>query len=377
MKLKDLWGLLKETYQEWSEDKAPRLAAALSYYTIFSLAPLLVIVIAIAGLVFGQAAAQNRINVQIEGLIGQPGASAIQAMIASASNPRAGIIATVIGIVTLLLGAAGLFGQLQDSLNTIWEIQTKPEKGLGGLIKKRFLSFTMVLGIGFLLLVSLVITAALSALDNFTTQLFPGFELVFQVVNFLISFGVITLLFAMIYKILPDAKLGWRDVWLGAAVTALLFSIGKLLIGLYLGHASVTSSFGAAGSLVVVLLWIYYSAQILFFGAEFTQVYARRYGSGVVPEAGAIRLTEEQRAQQGMPHREAVERAAAIGTSVAVAGKATAEAGTRPARQPVRPAELLPEARPSLLALSAILSTLVGFISGMVVTRGNGRRAGK
>ena len=276
MKLKDLWSLLKDTAKEWSEDKAPRLAAALSYYTIFSLAPLLVIVIAIAGLAFGQAAAQNRINAQIEGLIGQPGASAIQAMIASASNPRAGIIATVIGVVTLLLGAAGLFGQLQDSLNTIWEIQPKPEKGLGGLIKKRFLSFTMVLGIGFLLLVSLVITAALSALDNFTTNLFPGFELVFQIVNFLISFAVITLLFAMIYKILPDAKLGWRDVWLGAAVTALLFSAGKLLIGLYMGHASVTSSFGAAGSLVVVLLWIYYSAQILFFGAEVTAVLARR-----------------------------------------------------------------------------------------------------
>lgn len=377
MKLKDLWSLLKDTAKEWSEDKAPRLAAALSYYTIFSLAPLLVIVIAIAGLAFGQAAAQNRINAQIEGLIGQPGASAIQAMIASASNPRAGIIATVIGVVTLLLGAAGLFGQLQDSLNTIWEIQPKPEKGLGGLIKKRFLSFTMVLGIGFLLLVSLVITAALSALDNFTTNLFPGFELVFQIVNFLISFAVITLLFAMIYKILPDAKLGWRDVWLGAAVTALLFSAGKLLIGLYMGHASVTSSFGAAGSLVVVLLWIYYSAQILFFGAEFTQVYANRYGAHVLPEEGAIPLTEEARARQGIPHREAVERAAATGTSVSAAGKAPVEASTRPVQPMVRPAQLLPEARPSILALSAILATLVGFISGMVVTRDNGRRAGK
>lgn len=375
MKLEDIWTILKETIKEWSEDKAPRLVAALSYYTIFSLAPLLVIVIAIAGLVFGEAAAQNRINAQIEGLIGQPGASAIQSMIANASNPRAGIIATVIGVVTLLLGAAGVFGQLQDSLNTIWEIQPKQEKGLWNNVKKRFLSFTMVLGIGFLLLVSLVITAALSAVDSFTTGLFPGFELLFQVANLLVSFGVITLLFALIYKILPDAKMAWRDVWLGAAVTALLFSIGKLLIGLYLGRASVTSTFGAAGSLVVVLLWIYYSAQILFLGAEFTQVYASKYGSGTVPEEGATPLTEEARAKQGMPHREAVERASARGTSVAAAAKAPAvESPHRSMPQPVRQPQLLPEARPSLLALLAILATLVGFVSGMVVKRGNGSR---
>ena len=279
MNAKTIWLLLKETFSEWSEDKASRLAAALAYYTIFSIAPLLIIAIAVAGLAFGQEAARGQLDRQIQGLVGQQSAELIQTMVESASKPTSGIIATVIAIATILFGASGLFGQLQDALNTIWEVEPKPGRGILGIIKDRFLSFTMVLGIGFLLLVSLVLSALLSALDPYLTDLLPGSIYLLQILNFVISFGVITLLFAMIYKILPDVKIAWSDVWIGAAVTSLLFALGKFLIGLYLGNSSAGSAYGAAGSLVILLLWIYYSAQILLFGAEFTQVYAKKYGS--------------------------------------------------------------------------------------------------
>lgn len=300
MKLKDFWSLLKETFAEWQEDKASRLAAALSYYTIFSLAPLLVIVIAIAGLFFGEAAARGAIVGQISGLMGQQGAEQVQTMIQNAARPGTGIVASIIGVVLLLVGATGVFGQLQDSMNTIWEVKPKPGVGVWNMIKTRFLSFTMILGIGFLLLVSLVVTAALSALGNMMLSMLPGSQVLMQVVNFLVSFLVITLLFVLMYKFLPDAKIAWKDVFLGAAVTSLLFTIGKMAIGIYLGNSNVTSAFGAAGSLIVLLVWVYYSGQILFFGAEFTQVYANRYGQGVVPKENAVRITEEERAQQGL-----------------------------------------------------------------------------
>ena len=279
MKSKEIFELLKETYNEWSEDKASRLAAALAYYTIFSIAPLLIIAIAVAGLVFGQEAARGQLDNQIQSLVGQQSAELIQTMVESASKPTSGIIATVLAIAAILFGASGLFGQLQDALNTIWEVEPKPGRGILGIIKDRFLSFTMVLGIGFLLLVSLVLSALLSALDTYLTDLLPGSIYLLQILNFVISFGVITLLFAMIYKILPDVQIAWSDVWIGAAVTSLLFAVGKFLIGLYLGNSSAGSAYGAAGSLVILLLWIYYSAQILLFGAEFTQVYAKKYGS--------------------------------------------------------------------------------------------------
>jgi len=302
--------LLKETYRDWSEDKASRLAAALAYYTAFSVAPLLLITVAVAGLVFGREAAQGRIVGQLQGLMG-PAAGAIETSLANSQDTTAGTFSAIIGLATLVWSASSLFGQLQESLNTIWEVAPDPNAGIVATLKRRFLSMTMVLGVGFVLMVSLVVTAGVSAVGAFFGDLLPGGAFLWQIVNFVLSFAIITLLFAAIYKVLPDVTVDWSDVWIGSAVTALLFTVGKLLIGLYLGHASIGSTFGAAGSLLVFLVWVYYSAQILFFGAEFTQVYARRYGSRIVPSEGAVALTEESRAQQGMPAREAVERAAA------------------------------------------------------------------
>ncbi|MBD2005350.1 MULTISPECIES: YihY/virulence factor BrkB family protein [Cyanophyceae] len=309
MKPKDIVGLLKETFTEWQEDKASRLAAALAYYTVFSLAPLVIIAIAIAALVFGQEAAQGGIEEQLRGLLGSQGAEAVEEMIANSRKAEQGTIATLISVGLLMFGASGVFGQLQDSLNTIWEVAPKPGRGIIGFIKDRFLSFSMVLGIGFLLLVSLILSAGLSAVGNYFGHLMPGLPFL-QVLNFLLSFGVVTVLFAFIFRILPDAKIAWGDVWIGAAITSLLFTIGKYLLGLYLGNGSVGSTYGAAGSFVVLLLWVNYSAQILFFGAEFTQVYANKYGSRILPAKNAVPLTEEARAQQGIPRTQDIKKAA-------------------------------------------------------------------
>ena len=307
MKLKNIWPLLKQTFVEWDEDKAPRLAAALSYYTAFSLAPLLVIAIAVAGFFFGEEAARGEIVGQIQGLIGRQAAFAVQELIENTDKLGQSVTAIVIGGITLLIGATGVFGQLQDALNTIWEVKPKPGRFILNIIKDRFFSFTMVLGTSFLLLVSLVVSAALAALDRFFSSLLPGADIIWQVLNIILSFGVITLLFAVIFKIVPDVKIKWRDVWPGAAGTALLFNLGKLFIGLYLGNNGIGSAFGAAGSLAIILIWVYYSAQILFLGAEFTQVYTRKYGSRrVVAAENAMPLTEQARAQEGMPHAKKV-----------------------------------------------------------------------
>lgn len=315
--MKKLWSLIKETFAEWSEDKASRLAAALSYYTIFSLAPLLVIAIAIAGFVFGEAAAQGAIVRQMSGLLGQEGAQQIQTMIQNANRPGAGIVATIVGVVTLLLGATGVFGALQDAMDTIWEVKQKPNSGIMAMIKDRFLSFTMVLGIGFLLLVSLLLTAALSGLGTLLGDSVPFSETIMQVVNFLVSFLVITFLFGAMFKFLPAVNIAWKDALIGGAVTSLLFSIGKLLIGLYLGSSSVASPYGAAGSLIIILIWVYYSGQILFFGAEFTEVYSRKFGTPVTPKEGAVFLSEEERARQGMPPKKAIQPGGAEAGAVA------------------------------------------------------------
>lgn len=279
MTLKNAFNLLKETFAKWNKDNVPRMGAAMAYYTVFSLAPLLLIVIGIAGVVFGQEAAQGAIMDQLRGLLGPTAAKAIEDMVANASKPSSGILATIIGIITLFIGASGAFGELQAALNTIWEVPERPNRGLLGLVRGRFLSMLMVIGTGFLLLVSLVLSAALAALGSFFSHLLPVPESVLQVLNFVLSFAVITLLFAMMYKILPDRPIGWNDVWIGAALTAFLFTIGKFLIGLYIGKANFASSYGAAGSLVVILVWVYYSTQILLFGAEFTYVYAKAHGS--------------------------------------------------------------------------------------------------
>ena len=298
--------LLKETIREWREDGANRLAAALAYYTTFSLAPLLVLIIAIAGLVGGREAAQSQTMAQVQDLLGEDGREFVEGMIESASQPETGLAATFIGAVTLLFGALGVFGELQNSLNTIWEVKPKPARnwidGVRRFVVRRLLSFTMVLGIGFLLLASLVISAAVSAFGEYVGNRWLLADFWLGLINFIISFLVITFLFAMIFKFLPEIKIAWKDVWLGAAVTSALFSLGKFLIGLYLGRSQVGNTFGAAGSLAILLIWVYYSAQILFLGAEFTQVYASRYGSRIVPDPDIVKLSEIERAEKGIPH---------------------------------------------------------------------------
>lgn len=292
MKWQAIFRLLRETIAEWQNDKVPLLAAALAYYTVFSIAPLLIIAIAIAGAFFGEEAARGEIIDQIKGLVGQQGAEAIQSMLQNTQQPSANSgLATLFGIVTLLIGATGVFGQLQDALNIIWDVKPKPGVGLKVFLLSRLLSFAMVLVIGFLLLVSLLLSAILAAISHYFGDLIPGFQFVGQLLNFTLSFVVITLLFAAIYKVLPDVKVPWQNLWLGAIVTALLFNAGKSLIGLYLGNSAVSSTYGAAGSLVVILIWIFYSAQILLLGAEFTHVYSRHRGTPIRPTRYAVRAS--------------------------------------------------------------------------------------
>ncbi|MBZ0280658.1 MAG: YihY/virulence factor BrkB family protein [Anaerolineae bacterium] len=279
-KLKIGFALLRHTFKEWNEDQGPRLSAALAYYTAFSLAPLLVVIIAILGFIVNQDTIQAEVLRAVRSTAGQDAASFVNELIVNSNKPAEGIISTVIGIVTLILGAAGAFGQLQDALNIIWNVKSSEIKtGIISQIKNKVLSFGMVLFVGFLLLVSLVITTILAALNSYMVGLLPGTEFLLQLVGFITTYGVTVLLFALIFKFLPHIEIEWRDVWIGAAITGLLFSLGRLLLGWYLGRFSPVSAYGAAGSFVLILLWIYYSAQIVLFGAEFTQVYTRRFGS--------------------------------------------------------------------------------------------------
>jgi membrane protein len=271
--------LFKQTWTEFQEDKVPRLGAALAYYTVFSIAPLLLIAVSIAGIVFGREAAQGAVQQQLAGVLGSGTAHAVNEMIANAAKPKSSTLATIIGILTLIFGAAGVFGQLQAALDTIWEVEKPKRAGWKGMIKDRFLSMAMVFGIGFLLLVSLLIDTAISAMGGYIGARIPGGEAVLQVVQIAVSLALVTLLFALTFRYLPHVRVAWRDVWFGAVFTAILFVLGKFGLGLYLGKASVGSAYGAAGSLVIILVWVYWSAQILFFGAEFTQVYARTHGS--------------------------------------------------------------------------------------------------
>ena len=274
-----MWKLLRATYTKWTEDHAQTLGAALAFYTVFSMAPLLLLVIAIAGFVFGQEAAQGHIIGQIQGLIGEDSAKAIQGMIEEVRKPSAGIIATVLAIIMLIFGATGVFVQLQESLNTIWKVEEKSGESIWKMIKNRFISLLAVLGTGFLLLISLVISAGLSAVGTTLGHVLPFPEFLLQIINFFVSFAIVTLLFAMIYKLLPDISIQWGDVWIGAIITSLLFTIGKFFIGIYLGKSDVGIAYGAAGSLAVILIWVYYASQIFLFGAEFTAVYAESHGS--------------------------------------------------------------------------------------------------
>jgi membrane protein len=278
--LRAIFSLFKEAVDAWIEDYAPSMGAALSYYTLFSIAPLILIAVGVAGLAFGEQAARGEIFGQLRELMGDQGASAVERLLASADKPEGGLIATAAGIGVLLLGAMTVFGELQNALDRIWRAPArKKSTGWWNLLHSRLLSFGMILGIAFLLMVSLVVSAALSALGKLWGPAFRDWETAAHFIDVLLSFGMVTVLFAMIYKFIPRVRIPWRDVWVGASVTAVLFAVGKFAIGLYLGKSTVASAFGAAGSLAVMMVWVYYSAQIFLLGAEFTWVYAHAYGS--------------------------------------------------------------------------------------------------
>jgi membrane protein len=310
MRLKRIGSLFKDTFNEWSLDKAPRLGAALAYYAIFSLAPLLIIAIGVAGLVLGEQAARGEVFAQIKATVGETAARAIEELLKSTQRTGGNRLVALLGFAIFLFGATGLFVQLQDALNTIWKVTPKPGRPIWSMVRDRLLSFALVLGTAFWLLVLLLVSTALEALNRFIgPDALPGGTFLWQVAYGLISFGFSTLLFAMIYKILPDVRIALRDVWVGAVVTALLFTAGRYLLSLYLSQSGTTSAFGAAASLVVILLWVYYSAQIFLFGAEFTRVYANRFGSRVRPTDNAVCVTPEQLARQGMARIDDVEAA--------------------------------------------------------------------
>lgn len=288
---KGIWKFIVTLFDEWSEDKCPKLGAALSFYTIFSISPLLVIAIYVAGLLFGEEAARGEIFFQIRDLIGSEGAQAVQTALRNTQYSDEGVIAIVVSAVTLLIGSTAVFIELQDSLNMIWKVKPKPGRNIiRSLVVDRLQSFAMVLGIGFLLLVSLLLSALLSGLSRYISNTVFDIPVIFlELTNIVISFAVIFILFMAIFRILPDVHIEWRHVWIGAFFTAALFVLGKYLIGLYIGNSSFSSTYGAAGSLVVLLMWVYYSAQILFLGAEFTRLYTEKYGGKVRPSSRFIK----------------------------------------------------------------------------------------
>jgi membrane protein len=271
--------LLREAGAAWFADNAPRFGAALAFYTVFSLAPVLIVAVSVAGLAFGEKAAQSEILRQSQGLIGAQGAAAIETIIQNTNQPALGMFATTLGLLAILVGASGAFIELQDALNTIWKVDSGTKSFWLVVIRQRVFSLGLVLASGFLLLTSLVVTAGLSAAQRFASNSLPVSGVLLESINFVFSFGMITVLFAIIFKFIPDTTISWSDVWMGAAVTSLFFTIGKALIGMYLGHSALTSVYGATGSLIIFLTWVYYSTQILLFGAELTHVYALKYGS--------------------------------------------------------------------------------------------------
>ena len=302
-------GLVKATFREFLEDKTPKQAAALAYYTLFALGPLLVLAIGIAALAFGADAARGAVMAQLTKFLGETGAGGVSTLLAGADRERVGVIGTVVGLVLLLFSAGAVFAQLKEALNRIWEVEAKkPEKGwrakLGHAVRKNFFSFVGVLGTGFLLLVSLVVSAGLAAVGDYFAEAFPGAELLWQVVNFAVSLVVVTGIFAAMFRLVPDARVAWRDVGVGALATALLFLAGQFLLGYYLGAGPLSTRYGAGGAILVVLVWVYYSSIIVFFGAQFTQVYANRYGSHVRESRDAVPLKRAVMERQSEPERE-------------------------------------------------------------------------
>lgn len=295
-----IYQLARDTVNDWLEDSALRLSAALAYYAVFSIAPLLVICLSIAGLVLGPEAVRGELDNQMAGYVGKEAATALQSMVESASKPSQGWLGAVTGFLTLMLGASGVFGQLKDALNTIWEVRPKKGAGVMGFLRARLLNFGMVLVIGFLLLVSLLLTTAIAGLNNYLDAILQLPVFIWATISFVTSFSVVTVLFALIFKVLPDVEVRWSDVWIGAVVTAALFEIGKFGLSFYLGAESTASSYGAAAAVVLLLLWVYYTSCILFLGAEFTQVYARSRGHRIKPSENAEPVTAEARAQEGL-----------------------------------------------------------------------------
>ena len=291
--LKNVFELLKKTYSEWMGGSAQKMAAAISFYTIFSMVPLFMIALAVAGFCFGEDAARRELFSRLSSFIGEAAAKSVESMVTvAARNPSSGTIATIIAAGTLLIGASGLFIELQSALNSVWNVKRVQAWGVVEFLKTRLLSFAMVLGIGFLLLVSLIASAAIAALGSFLGGLLSGQGLILNGINFLLSLGAITLLFASIYKILPDVVMGWKAVAVGGFIAAVLFNIGKFFLGLYLTRSNIATLYGMPGSLMVVLMWVYYSAQILFLGAEATRSYAVLFGGGLQPEKGSRMVTE-------------------------------------------------------------------------------------
>ncbi len=291
---RELWSLVKEAIASWVDDGASSMGAALAYYTVFSLAPLLLMVIAIAGLVFGADAAQGALLQQFTNLIGSNGAQAIQAILTSAHNWQGGLFSVAISVITLLVGATSVFAELQRDLDLIWKVRKKLKtNAIFSFARTRLLSFGLIVGVGFLLIVSLAVSAGIAAVSTLWGNWLDGVEFLLQLINIVISFGVITVLFALIYKVLPNFDIAWSDVWMGAAVTSVLFAVGKFAIGLYIGNSGVANSFGAAGSMIALLLWVYYSAQVFVLGAEFARQYALQMGSlrnkpGVQPSGAKV-----------------------------------------------------------------------------------------
>jgi membrane protein len=283
---------------EWIDDNAARVAASLAFYTLLSMAPLVLLSIALVGTLMGHSDAQSRILGEVGSVVGPQAAGALSAVVGSAQQSDSGFISSVVGIVVLLVGASGVFGELQYALDTIWGVKPKPGRGIVGVIKDRLFSFSMVIGVAFVLLVSLVISTGLSAAGRIVADALPGGALLWQAINLSLSLGVITVLFAVIFKVVPDIEIRWRDVWVGAFVTAALFSIGKYVLGLYLGTSSVASSYGAAGSVVALVVWVYYSSQLVFLGAEFTQVFARKYGAEIRPSKNAVFVDAHEQEEQ-------------------------------------------------------------------------------
>jgi membrane protein len=347
--------LLRATVAEWSEDKVPRLGAALAYYTVFSLAPLIIIATVIAGSLFGgQELAQARLVAQISQLIGTEGAAFVNTMVDSARLPRAAGAFTIgVGVVTLLFGALAVFGQLQDAFDTIWEVKPDPRANLWRLMRNRLLSFTMLLVVGFLLLVSLVVSTILTAVGGFLETRIANYGLFAALVNGLLPLVFTTVLFAIMFKVLPNVQLAWRDVWPGALLTALLFSLAKYAIGFYLGNTRLGTTYGAAGSVLILLVWVYFSAQILFFGAEFVQVYVKFYRRRPAPSVDTLPVTERERAKQGLPHNEGSDAGSAQpGASLAI----------RQQRLPRRHAN-----QPGKSRLAVLLGFLAGVGTGAVM----------